>query len=156
MNFLTDFVVTGRANAGRVARMANSHSFRDAAVFGRGLGPEELAELDAILAGGPRDPQFLKGPESLLLHAGPGECDGPLCPGKERWVYEVPPALVRRLAAMGPKQLADVAAAWYAVVGDGGYLWDDDEIEDLLAKIAGLCRLAVDRGEPLMLWVCRW
>jgi len=70
------------------------------------------------------------------------------------WVFEVPVRLVRRLAALEPKQLADVASSWAETEEFTYDPWEPEVVRWLIEEIAGLCRQAEAKGESLLMWVC--
>jgi hypothetical protein len=137
MSILVDFVVARREQFAQVAR--SDDPYKDfGGVDAKWMAPSTLVTLYAVLSGEPRDDSLMAG---ARLFEDPGL----------RWVYEVPAKLVRRLAAMGPKQFDDVASVLHA-------RWDFDfwtlaELRQLLAEIAALCRAAVATDQFLLMWM---
>jgi hypothetical protein len=135
---LTDFVVAKREQAEQVAR--SPQSFADG-VFGKGIDTDTLAALHGILSSEPHDTHFMR--DALLLQES----------SQGRSVLEVPAKLVRPLAALGPKQLADVASEWAAREEMEFDYWSVEEVRDILTALAGLCQHAEAKGEPLLMWI---
>src|SRR5437879_5564781 len=99
MGVLTDLVVATRAEAQRVCDSDNpSREF--SGLDAKGIDTVKLGTLHAILTGTEFDPSLIPG--DLLASGGD---DGP-------WVIEVPADLVKRLAALDTKQVAEAATKW--------------------------------------------
>jgi hypothetical protein len=147
MGVLTDFVVAKREQAEQVGRSPCPYEDFDG-VSAKGLNPDTLAALYSILSGEPHDVQFMDGallfpPEQDAFHGA-------------RWVFEVPQRLVLRLAAIEPKRLRDVASVLFTLRADAEFAfgWSVEEVRDVVAEIAALCRQAVTKGESLLMWIC--
>src|SRR4051794_38827478 len=98
MGVLTDFVVADRADARRVCD-SDCPSQDFAGLDAKGIDTVKLGTLHAILTRGDFNPSFMG--DTLCS----GGDDGP-------WVSEVPPDLVRRLAALTPRQLTAAGKKW--------------------------------------------
>jgi hypothetical protein len=139
---LTDFVVTDLGNAQRVCD-SDCPSQEFAGLDAKGIDTVKLGTLNALLVGGEFDPAFMNG----LLCSG-GE-DGP-------WVIEVPPDLVRRLAALTAEQLGSVGEKWAATEEFSPKYdnWQAEAVQQVLRELASLCTQATDEGKAVLMWMC--
>jgi hypothetical protein len=142
MGVLTDFVVAKREQADQVARSSCASDEFDR-IDAKGISEETLADLYAVLSGEEVEAGFMS--DALLASRTPQ--DGP-------WVFEVPAPLVRLVAALGPKQLADVASEWAETNEVNADFWSLEDLTVCLARIATQCRRAEAKGESLLMWVC--
>ena len=142
MGVLTDFVVADRTDAQRVCD-SDCPSRDFAGLDAKGIDPVKLGTLHAVLAGGDFDPSSL----GDMLCSG-GE-DGP-------WVSEVPPDLVRRLAALTPRQLAAAGKKWAATEEFSPKCddWPAEAVQQVLSDLAALCKRAVGEGKAVLMWMC--
>jgi hypothetical protein len=143
MGVLTDFVVARREQAEQVLRSVNPAEEFDS-LDAKGINPDTLAALYAILSGELHDQDFVG--EPFLFEENP----------ESRWVFEVPARLVSLLAAMGPKRLDDVASAWAALRWEIEFAfgWTVEEVRAVLAGLADLCREAQAKDQSVLMWVC--
>lgn len=141
MGVLTDFVVADLAEAQTVCD--SSCPCQDFDGFdAKGIDTVKLGTLHAILRG------------EVYSHSG----DTVLCSGGEDgpWVFEVPPELMQRLAALTAQQLEVTARTW-AATEEFSPRYDDwplEAVQEVLNELAALCKRAVTQGKSVLMWMC--
>ncbi len=130
MGVLTDFVAVPR---GAATAVCASRSRDFGGIDAKGVDTIKLATLHALLTGGEYDPSFMN--DSLCSEGD----EGP-------WVFEVPAALVDRLAALRVDDLASVASRWAMTDELRLDEWPPDAVREKLEEIAELCRSARAAG----------
>jgi hypothetical protein len=140
MGVLTDFVVAKAEEAEAVGQ--SSCPYRDfPGIDAKGIDEQMLSVLFAILSG-ESHPDFMA--DTLRYQR---TDHGP-------WVFEVPPALVRLLAALGPKEIGDVAVRWIQAEEFAYDPWPPDAVRQCLEDLVALSRRATAEGKVLFMWVC--
>ncbi len=144
MGVLTDFVVAPRSAAQEVGQAACPCEEFDG-LDAKGIDPVKLATLGAILTGTAFDPGFMSG-ESCLY--GCGSEEGP-------WVFEVPPSLVARLAALQGDELVRAGEVWAATeeFSPRYDYWPAEAVHQVLNALVHLSRRAVGSNASLLMWM---
>jgi len=142
LGILTDFVIADRSEAKRVCD-SDCPSKDFAGLDAKGIDHVKLGTLHAILAGVEFDPSF--GSRMLCSR----RADGP-------WVFEVPPDMVQRLAALTEPQLVSAGQKWahteeFSVEYDH---WSVGAVQQVLRALAGLCKQACNEGRSVLMWMC--
>jgi hypothetical protein len=138
MGLLADFYIAAKEDA--AAYDEDQSCAEDDRVQTKRITPLELSTLAAILEGKQWDIDMMDQFEQVLV-----------VDGGERVIHQVPPALVERLAALSPEDVARAAERWSAT----------EELscapEDVRPVIEDLARLAVRTratSRQLFLWNC--
>ena len=134
MSFWTEYVIADVSEAEAVAAHSEPRTRWPGFEGFKMFGPPHMAALDRAL-----------GNSSAV------EVDQ-LVFGEEACVFELPPAQVLALAKLQASDLASVAAAWSASLGDVGERYD---AEGLCALVANLRELAERAdGRSVLMWQC--
>lgn len=141
MGVLSELVVAPAGEAERVAQ-AQVPSQTVGGIDIKGVDSVKFGTLHSILMG--------QSFEELLPLYEPvvtvSDDDGP-------WVFQIPPDLVTRLAALDDAGMAAVARQWAAteefVLDD----WTEDEVVSVLSAISSLSKQAIESGQALFLWM---
>ncbi len=144
MGVLTDFVIADLADAQKVCD--TSCQYQGFAGFAGldadGMDTVKLSSLHAILNS--------EGVSSSMHHT--------VCSGGEEgpWVFEVPPDLVQRLAALSVQQLEVVIPQWAATKEFSPEYdpWSLEEGQEVLKVLVPLCKRAVTQGKSVLMWMC--
>jgi hypothetical protein len=119
--------------------------------------------LSAATGGWPRlqfnslDNMALAGLWTALGGASAGDFEGEkhlLAHTQERWVFEFPQDLLRRLSALQPGNITEIAASWAnhdELVHMGA---DGPTIEPVVEAMSGFARQAIGQGKSLLLFMC--
>jgi hypothetical protein len=68
------------------------------------------------------------------------------------WVVQVPPALVEKMGALVPSQLATIAAAWAKTEEAQLDGWRTEDTRETLVSLSKLASWAVQNKKALLLW----
>lgn len=99
-----------------------------------------LAGLWAALGG--TTEQDFEGEKHLLAHT------------EERWVFEFPEDFVRRLSAVQPGAIREIAASW-AKHGELVYMGaDGPTVEPVVEAMIGFAQQAIEQRKSLLLFMC--
>jgi hypothetical protein len=143
MGVLTDLVIGEKSDAQRVCD-SNCPSEEFSGLDAKGIDSVKLGTLYEILTDTKLgDSSFMSG--DILVSGGE---EGP-------WVMEVPPDLVKQLAALNAKQLAEVAKKWskteeFSPKYDN---WPPEMVHEVLQEIAKLCVKAVAARKGVLMWM---
>lgn len=140
MGVLTDFVVADLADAQKVCD--SSAPYRDFdGLDAKGIDPVKLDTLLAVLRGEAFHPVT----HNLLSSRGE---EGP-------WVFEVPPDLVQRLAALTAQQLEVTARQWAATEEFSPRYdnWPLEAVQEILNELAALSKRAVAQSKSILMWM---
>lgn len=144
MGVLTDFVVVPRDAAEAVGQSHCPYEEFDG-IDAKGMDTVKLAILDAVLTDAAFDPRFMSADACLY---GVGQTGGP-------WVFEVPAALVSRLAALEGATLTRAGEAWAASEEFSPEFedWPTEAVHQKLEQLVALAQRAIAQKKSLLMWM---
>jgi hypothetical protein len=140
MGVLSDLVVVPADEAERVAQ-AEVPSQTFGGIDIKGVDSVKFGTLHSILTGQSFE-ELLPLYEPVVTVSD----DGP-------WVFQIPPDLVTRLAALDDAGMAGVARQWAATEEFVLVGWAEGEVASVVSAISSLSKRAIESGQALFLWM---
>lgn len=161
MGVLSDFVIASDEEAR--SGLENIPDNTADRVEVRGANPVMIMDLDSVLSGKDLDRVTTEVTYTLAdlmaKMAAPaqsmenlplvfeGKPDGP-------WVYQMPPSLVQRLAALDQIAISETASRWSHSLQFKQPDWTLSKVQAFLAILVGLANKATEQGKCLYMWIC--